>query len=111
MAVEALHKAALPFVAVLSDPTYGGVSASYAMQADVRMAIQGARIGFAGPQVRGNGKGEGGAVGEEERLNSPIILCPLFCFSDAIPISANLCLSNFIPVGQSANLPICQPVG
>lgn len=51
VAVEALHKASLPFVSVLSDPTYGGVSASYAMQADVRLAVQGARIGFAGPQV------------------------------------------------------------
>lgn len=51
MAVDALSKAKLPFVAVLSDPTYGGVSASYAMQADVRIAVAGARIGFAGPQV------------------------------------------------------------
>lgn len=33
------------------DPTYGGVSASYAMQGDIRIAISSARIGFAGPQV------------------------------------------------------------
>ena len=40
------HKAAgLPFVCVLKDPTYGGVPASYAMQADVRIGIQGGRIG------------------------------------------------------------------
>jgi len=51
VAVEALHKAGIPFVAVLSDPTYGGVSASYAMQADVRIAFSDARIGFAGPAV------------------------------------------------------------
>jgi acetyl-CoA carboxylase carboxyl transferase alpha subunit len=60
VAVNALNKAGLPFVSVLSDPTYGGVSASYAMQADVRIAIAEtnasnepveARIGFAGPQV------------------------------------------------------------
>ena len=51
VAVEALQRARLPFVAVLNDPTYGGVSASYAMQADVKIAVSDARIGFAGPQV------------------------------------------------------------
>ena len=51
VAVEALRRVSLPFVAVLSDPTYGGVSASYAMQADVKIAVEDARIGFAGPQV------------------------------------------------------------
>ena len=51
VAVQALHEAGLPFVAVLSDPTYGGVSASYAMQADVKIALSDARIGFAGPAV------------------------------------------------------------
>ena len=51
VAVEALHLQGIPFVAVLSDPTYGGVSASYAMQADVKIALSDARIGFAGPAV------------------------------------------------------------
>lgn len=51
VAVEANRRAQLPFIAVLNDPTYGGVSASYAMQADVRIAVEEARIGFAGPQV------------------------------------------------------------
>ena len=51
VAVDALRVAGLPFIAVLHDPTYGGVSASYAMQADVRIALSDARIGFAGPQV------------------------------------------------------------
>jgi len=51
VAVAALRKAGLPYVALLVDPTYGGVSASYAMQADVRIGIEGARIGFAGPSV------------------------------------------------------------
>ena len=51
VAVEALRRAQLPFVVILNDPTYGGVSASYAMQGDVRIATQDARIGFAGPQV------------------------------------------------------------
>ena len=51
VAVEALHRAGLPFIAVLNDPTYGGVSASYAMQADVKIASSDSRIGFAGPAV------------------------------------------------------------
>ena len=51
VAVAALRKAGLPYIALLVDPTYGGVSASYAMQADVRIGIEGARIGFAGPSV------------------------------------------------------------
>lgn len=49
--MDALQRAGLPFIAVLNDPTYGGVSASYAMQADVKIAVSDARIGFAGPQV------------------------------------------------------------
>lgn len=51
VAVEAQRRAGLPFVSVLADPTYGGVSASYAMQADVRIGVAKARIGFAGPDV------------------------------------------------------------
>jgi acetyl-CoA carboxylase beta subunit len=51
VAVDALRRSSLPFIAVLNDPTYGGVSASYAMQADIKIAIDDARIGFAGPQV------------------------------------------------------------
>lgn len=51
VAVEALRREHLPFISVLFDPTYGGVSASYAMQADVRIGVSDARIGFAGPAV------------------------------------------------------------
>lgn len=51
VAVEKLRREGLPFISVLNDPTYGGVSASYAMQADVRIAISDARVGFAGPAV------------------------------------------------------------
>jgi len=51
VAVDALRRAGLPFIVILNDPTYGGVSASYAMQGDVRIATQDARVGFAGPQV------------------------------------------------------------
>jgi acetyl-CoA carboxylase carboxyl transferase subunit beta len=41
----------VPFVSILSNPTTGGVSASYAMQGDVILAEPGAVVGFAGPRV------------------------------------------------------------
>merc|ERR1719240_1754591 len=50
-AVRALSEAHLPFISHLVDPCYGGVSASYAMQADVRVGVSKARLGFSGPQV------------------------------------------------------------
>ena len=50
-ALTALAKAKLPFISVLTDPTMGGVSASFAMIGDVVIAEPGALIGFAGPRV------------------------------------------------------------
>jgi acetyl-CoA carboxylase carboxyl transferase subunit beta len=41
----------VPFVTILTNPTTGGVSASYAMQGDVILAEPGAVVGFAGPRV------------------------------------------------------------
>ncbi|MBS0471228.1 MAG: acetyl-CoA carboxylase carboxyltransferase subunit beta [Proteobacteria bacterium] len=52
--VDRLHEAGLPYTVVLTDPTYGGVSASYAMLGDVQIGEPGARIGFAGPRVIAN---------------------------------------------------------
>jgi acetyl-CoA carboxylase carboxyl transferase subunit beta len=49
--LQELTKARLPFVSVLTDPTMGGVSASFAFVADVVIAEPGALIGFAGPRV------------------------------------------------------------
>jgi len=46
-----LANARLPFISVLTDPTMGGVSASFAMLGDVIIAEPGALIGFAGPRV------------------------------------------------------------
>ncbi len=46
-----LGKAGLPFVSVLTDPTTGGVTASFAMLGDINIAEPGALIGFAGPRV------------------------------------------------------------
>ncbi len=50
-ALTQLSKAGLPYISVLTDPTMGGVSASFAMLGDVIMAEPQALIGFAGPRV------------------------------------------------------------
>ncbi len=49
--IAELQGAKVPFMSVLTNPTTGGVSASYAMQGDVILAEPGAVIGFAGPRV------------------------------------------------------------
>ena len=46
-----LSDAGIPYISVMTDPTTGGVTASYAMLGDVHIAEQGALIGFAGPRV------------------------------------------------------------
>lgn len=46
-----LHKAKIPYISLLTDPTTGGVTASYAMLGDVNIAEPDALIGFAGPRV------------------------------------------------------------
>ena len=51
VAVQRLREARLPYVVVLTHPTTGGVTASYAMLGDVHIAEPGALIGFAGPRV------------------------------------------------------------
>jgi acetyl-CoA carboxylase carboxyl transferase subunit beta len=51
VAVEMLKDAGLPYIVVLTDPTTGGVTASYAMLGDIHLAEPGALIGFAGPRV------------------------------------------------------------
>ena len=50
-ALTQLSSAKLPFISVLTDPTMGGVSASFAMLGDIIIAEPGALIGFAGPRV------------------------------------------------------------
>jgi acetyl-CoA carboxylase carboxyl transferase subunit beta len=51
VAVRRLRAAKLPYIVVLTNPTTGGVTASYAMLGDVHLAEPGALIGFAGPRV------------------------------------------------------------
>lgn len=50
-ALMRLDEAALPYISVLTDPTTGGVTASFAMLGDLNIAEPGALIGFAGPRV------------------------------------------------------------
>jgi acetyl-CoA carboxylase carboxyl transferase subunit beta len=51
IAVDKLDDARLPYIVVLTDPTTGGVSASYAMLGDIQISEPGALIGFAGQRV------------------------------------------------------------
>jgi acetyl-CoA carboxylase carboxyl transferase subunit beta len=51
VAISRLHAAGLPYIVLLTDPTTGGVTASYAMLGDIHIAEPGALIGFAGQRV------------------------------------------------------------
>lgn len=51
VAVDRFKEAGLPYIVVLTNPTTGGVTASYAMLGDIHIAEPGALIGFAGPRV------------------------------------------------------------
>lgn len=51
VAIQRLREAGLPYITVLTDPTTGGTTASFAMIGDVTIAEPGALIGFAGPRV------------------------------------------------------------
>ena len=50
-ALMRLDEAGIPYISVLTDPTTGGVTASFAMLGDLNIAEPGAQIGFAGPRV------------------------------------------------------------
>ncbi len=50
-ALTRLSRRGLPYICVLTDPTMGGVSASFAMLGDINIGEPGALIGFAGPRV------------------------------------------------------------
>ena len=51
LAISEVRDAGLPYIVILTDPTSGGVSASYAMLGDVHIAEPGAMIAFSGPRV------------------------------------------------------------
>jgi acetyl-CoA carboxylase carboxyl transferase subunit beta len=50
-ALERMRQAGIPYISVLTDPVFGGVSASLAMLGDLNIAEPNALIGFAGPRV------------------------------------------------------------
>ncbi len=50
-AIEKLHINKIPYIVVLTDPTTGGVAASFAMLGDITIAEKGSTIGFAGKRV------------------------------------------------------------
>ena len=50
-AVNYVKENGLPFISIMTDPTTGGVSASFAMLGDIHIAEKGCLIGFAGPRV------------------------------------------------------------
>ena len=50
-ALSRMHEAGIPYISILTDPTTGGVTASYAMLGDLNIAEPRALIGFAGPRV------------------------------------------------------------
>lgn len=50
-AIKRLNRAHVPYISIMTDPTTGGVSASFASLGDVNIAEPGALIGFAGPRV------------------------------------------------------------
>jgi acetyl-CoA carboxylase carboxyl transferase subunit beta len=49
--LERLRIAGVPYISIMTDPVYGGVSASLAMLGDLNIAEPGARAGFAGPNI------------------------------------------------------------
>jgi len=49
--IERIKQAGIPFISVMTDPVYGGVSASLALLGDINAAEPGARAGFAGPNI------------------------------------------------------------
>ena len=51
VAVNKLHANKVPYIVLLTDPTFGGVTASFAMIGDIHIAEKGARVGFAGRRV------------------------------------------------------------
>lgn len=51
VALARLKEAGVPYISILTDPTTGGVAASFAMQGDIVLAEPRARVGFAGPRV------------------------------------------------------------
>src|SRR6266540_3323922 len=73
--IARLRAVRVPFISILTNPTTGGVSASYAMQGDVILAEPGAVVGFAGPRVIKQTIGQDLPPGFQRRLpTDPVVL-------------------------------------
>ena len=68
-----LSDAGLLYISVLTDPTYGGVTASFAMLGDIIMAEPGSRIGFAGQNVIRQFLGENTPLPDDFQLAESVI--------------------------------------
>jgi acetyl-CoA carboxylase carboxyl transferase subunit beta len=114
VAVQMLREARKPYIVVLTNPTTGGVTASYAMLGDVHIAEPGALIGFAGPRVIEQTIREKLPDGFQraEYLKEHGMVDMVVPRRDLRPTLANLCrLLTKAPAKQAAaeNLPV--PVG
>jgi acetyl-CoA carboxylase carboxyl transferase subunit beta len=114
VAVQMLREARKPYIVVLTNPTPGGVTASYAMLGDVHIAEPGALIGFAGPRVIEQTIREKLPDGFQraEYLKEHGMVDMVVPRRDLRPTLANLCrLLTKAPAKQAAaeNLPV--PVG
>ena len=86
--LERMKLAGIPYISVITDPTYGGVSASLAMLGDVNIAEPGALIGFAGPRV----------IEYLDQIDLPAQMAAALCvlMSFVIPLS----MVNFFLIGS-----------
>jgi len=109
VAVEMLREARKPYIVVLTNPTTGGVTASYAMLGDVQIAEPGALIGFAGPRVIEQTIREKLPPGFQraEYLKDHGMVDMVVHRHDLRPTLARLCrlLTKFSPDAGRANLP------
>jgi len=109
VAVEMLREARKPYIVVLTNPTTGGVTASYAMLGDVQIAEPGALIGFAGPRVIEQTIREKLPPGFQraEYLKDHGMVDMVVHRHDLRPTLARLCrlLTKFSPDAGRANVP------
>jgi acetyl-CoA carboxylase carboxyl transferase subunit beta len=113
VAVQMLREAKKPYIVVLTNPTTGGVSASYAMLGDIHIAEPGALIGFAGPRVIEQTIREKLPDGFQraEYLKSHGMVDMVVHRKDLRPTLANLCrlLTKARPRPLAEKLPIRAP--
>jgi len=110
VAVQLLREARKPYIVVLTNPTTGGVTASYAMLGDVHIAEPGALIGFAGPRVIEQTIREKLPEGFQraEYLKAHGMVDMVVHRRELRPTLANLCriLTKAVPKAPAESLPV-----